>query len=82
MSPGAARVHDELTDNVIMYARYEKGGVDTALAGAEIADERNVHADIFIDFRGIDFDVDLFCGRGVGLQISGYAIVEAHAERE
>ena len=36
MSPGATRVHDELTDNVIMHASYEKGGVEAALAGAEV----------------------------------------------
>jgi carbon-monoxide dehydrogenase large subunit len=33
---GAARVHDELDDNVLMHATYEKGGVEAALAGAEI----------------------------------------------
>jgi carbon-monoxide dehydrogenase large subunit len=29
-------VHDELDDNVLMHATYEKGGVEAALAGAEI----------------------------------------------
>jgi aerobic carbon-monoxide dehydrogenase large subunit len=33
---GAPRVHDELADNVLMHATYEKGGVEAALAGAEI----------------------------------------------
>lgn len=36
MAAGAPRVHDELADNVLMHASYEKGGVDAALASAEI----------------------------------------------
>jgi carbon-monoxide dehydrogenase large subunit len=36
MSAGAPRVHDDLADNVLMHATYEKGGVEAALAGAEI----------------------------------------------
>jgi carbon-monoxide dehydrogenase large subunit len=36
MAPDAPRVHDGLADNVLMHASYEKGGVDAALAGAEI----------------------------------------------
>jgi aerobic carbon-monoxide dehydrogenase large subunit len=36
MNANAPRVHDELADNVLMHASYEKGGVDAALAGAEI----------------------------------------------
>ncbi|HEY3187756.1 MAG TPA: molybdopterin cofactor-binding domain-containing protein, partial [Solirubrobacteraceae bacterium] len=36
MIAGAPRVHDELADNVLMRASYEKGEVDAALAGAEI----------------------------------------------
>ena len=36
MSADAPRVHDELADNVLMYATYEKGGVEAALAGADV----------------------------------------------
>jgi carbon-monoxide dehydrogenase large subunit len=36
MGPAAPRLHDDMTDNVLMHARYEKGGVDAALAAAEI----------------------------------------------
>jgi carbon-monoxide dehydrogenase large subunit len=36
MSADAPRVHDELSDNVLMRATYEKGGVEAALAGAEV----------------------------------------------
>jgi carbon-monoxide dehydrogenase large subunit len=36
MSAGAPRVHDQLADNVLMSASDERGGVDAALAGAEI----------------------------------------------
>ncbi|HMH53550.1 MAG TPA: xanthine dehydrogenase family protein molybdopterin-binding subunit [Candidatus Acidoferrum sp.] len=36
MSAAAPRVHDELADNVLMRASYEKGEVDAALATAEI----------------------------------------------
>jgi len=36
MAAGAPRVHDELADNVLMHASYDKGGVDAALAGAEV----------------------------------------------
>jgi carbon-monoxide dehydrogenase large subunit len=43
MSAGTPRVHDELTDNVLMYASYEKGGVDAALAGAEIRFSETFH---------------------------------------
>ena len=49
---------------------------------AQIADQCNVNADILIDFRGIDFDVNLLRFRRVVLQISGDAIIEAHAEGE
>jgi carbon-monoxide dehydrogenase large subunit len=36
MSADAPRLHEELTDNVLMYASYEKGGVDAALVAADI----------------------------------------------
>jgi len=36
MSAQAPRVHDELSDNVLMRATYEKGGVEAALAGADV----------------------------------------------
>jgi aerobic carbon-monoxide dehydrogenase large subunit len=36
LAADAPRVHDELADNVLMHATYEKGGVEGALAGAEI----------------------------------------------
>src|SRR5262249_9044240 len=36
MQPDAPRVHDELADNVLMHATFERGGVDAALAGAAI----------------------------------------------
>ena len=48
----------------------------------EVADERDVDADIFVDLRGIDFDVDLFGSGRVVRKVSGDAIVEAHAEGE
>ena len=49
---------------------------------AQIADQRHVHLDVLIDFRGIDFDVDLLGVLRVGLEIAGDAIVEAHAQRQ
>src|SRR5204862_4692142 len=36
MRPDAPRLHEHLADNVLMYASYEKGGVDAALAAAEV----------------------------------------------
>ena len=36
MKAGAPRVHDELTDNVLMHASYERGSVGMALSAAEI----------------------------------------------
>jgi hypothetical protein len=48
----------------------------------QIADERDIHADILVDLRGIDLNVDLFGMRRVVSKIAGDAIVEAHAEGE
>jgi carbon-monoxide dehydrogenase large subunit len=36
MQPDAPRVHEELADNVLLYAHYEKGDVQRLLDGAEI----------------------------------------------
>jgi carbon-monoxide dehydrogenase large subunit len=36
MRPGAPRLHEELTDNVLFHAHFEKGGVESALESAEI----------------------------------------------
>jgi carbon-monoxide dehydrogenase large subunit len=36
MDADAPRVHDELADNVLMHATYEKGDVEAALAAAEV----------------------------------------------
>lgn len=36
MAPGAPRVHDELADNVLMYASHETGDVEAALRGADV----------------------------------------------
>jgi carbon-monoxide dehydrogenase large subunit len=36
MNPDAPRLHEELSDNVLMYAAYEKGGVEAALASAAV----------------------------------------------
>jgi carbon-monoxide dehydrogenase large subunit len=45
MRAEAPRVHDELADNILMHARYEKGDVAGALAAAEIRlDETFRHA--------------------------------------
>ena len=43
MRPGAPRVHDELADNVLMHASYEKGAVDALLASAEIRFSETFH---------------------------------------
>jgi carbon-monoxide dehydrogenase large subunit len=43
MGPTAPRLHDHMTDNVLMHARYEKGGVDAALAAAEIRFSETFH---------------------------------------
>ena len=49
---------------------------------AQIADDADVDLDVLADLGGIDVDVDLARVRGVGFQVAGDAIVEAHAERE
>jgi aerobic carbon-monoxide dehydrogenase large subunit len=36
MRPDAPRVHDELADNVLMHATHERGGVEAALAAADV----------------------------------------------
>ena len=47
---------------------------------AQIADQRHIHLDVLVDFGGIDLDVDLLGILGVGLEIAGDAVVEAHAQ--
>ena len=47
---------------------------------ASIADESGVHLDVLVDFGAIDFDVNLARALGVGAQVAGDAIVEAHAD--
>ncbi len=36
MRPGAPRIHEELTDNILFRTHFENGAVDQALAGADI----------------------------------------------
>ena len=48
----------------------------------QIADEGNIHLDILVYFRGIDLNVYLLRIGRVGLQISRYAIVEAHSKSQ
>ena len=49
---------------------------------AEIADQRDVHFHVLVDFGGIDLDVNLLGILGVSLQIAGHPVVEAHAQRD
>ena len=49
---------------------------------AEVADEGYVDLYVFVDFAGVDFDVDLFGVGGVAGEVAGDAVVEAHAEGE
>src|SRR5712692_1425168 len=43
MRPDAPRVHDELADNVLLQAHYERGDVQRLLAGAEIRLHETLH---------------------------------------
>src|SRR5579863_1383458 len=47
--------------------------------GAQIADESDVDLNVFVDFGGVDFDVNFFGFQGIGGGGSGDPIVEAHA---
>ena len=48
----------------------------------QVADEGYVYLDVFVDFAGVDFYVDLFGVGGVLGEVAGDAVVEAHAEGE
>ncbi len=48
----------------------------------EVADERDVGADVLVDLGGVDLDVDLLRGGSVAGEVAGDAVVEAHAEGE
>ena len=48
----------------------------------EVADEGYVDFDVFVDFGGVDVDVDFFGVGGVVREVAGDAVVEAHAEGE
>ena len=47
---------------------------------AGIAYQSGVHLDIFVDFGAVDFNMDFAGGAGVGAQVAGNAVVEAHAD--
>ena len=49
---------------------------------AQIADQRDIHFHVLVDLRGIDLDMNLLRIGSVGFQVSGHAVVEAHAESE
>ena len=49
---------------------------------AQVLRDPDVHADVLVELRAIDVDVDLLRGRRVGLEVPGDAIVEPHAERD
>ena len=49
---------------------------------AEIADDADVNLDVLADLGRVDVDVHLARVGGVGLEVAGDAIVEAHAEGE
>ena len=46
---------------------------------AQIANQRHIDLDVFVDFGGVDFDVNLFGLERVGRGGSSHAIVKAHA---
>ena len=47
---------------------------------ASVADESGVDLDVLVDFGAVDFDVNFARALGVGAQVAGDAIVEAHAD--
>ena len=49
---------------------------------AQIADDPDVDRNDLADLGGVDVDVDLLRLAGVGADVAGDAIVEAHAERD
>ena len=49
---------------------------------AQIADHPDVDRDDLADLGGVDVDVDLLGLTGVGPDVAGHAVVEAHAERD
>src|ERR1700757_1753584 len=49
---------------------------------AGVADKCSVHRNVFVDFGAIDFDVNFAGAFGIGAQIAGDAIIEAHADRD
>jgi hypothetical protein len=48
----------------------------------QILGDRHIDADVLVQLRAIDIDVNLACTSRIGAEISGDAIVEAHAERD
>ena len=49
---------------------------------AQVADDADVDGNDLADLGGVDVDVDLLRLTGVGADVAGDAIVEAHAERD
>src|ERR1700739_787336 len=49
---------------------------------AGVADKCSVYRNVFVNFGAIDFDVNFAGALGVGAQIAGDAIIEAHADRD
>ncbi len=47
---------------------------------AGVAYQSGVHFDVLVDLGAIDFDVNLAGIAGVGLQVAGDAVIEAHAD--
>ena len=48
----------------------------------QIAHQRNIHLDVLVDLRGIDFDMNLLRLQRVGARRPNHAIVKAHAARD
>ena len=48
----------------------------------EIAEQSDVNADILVDLRRIDFNMNLLSSRGISLECAGDAVVETHAKSE
>ena len=83
----------QVEGSVVVRSRSQKRDRGTRLCGREegleevqdffqVADEGYIYADVFVDFAGVDFDVDFFAVGGVLGEVAGDAVVEAHAEGE
>ena len=48
----------------------------------QVADEGNVYFHVLVDLRRINLDVNLLRILGIGLEVSGHAVIEPHAESQ